>query len=150
MEMLDGLPYNIVIQKVSFTDALYLIKQGEHDYEEPLSQLIDINFFADKWSKLAKFIIVKDNDNLVALLIFYENAEMEKIYATHFVVSSKYRNQGIGQKVLHCLHMYAKNIGYKFIELEVIKNSSAYKLYNKFGYLVQENRNDKFLMRYIL
>ena len=67
MERLEGIPYDVVIQRVSFTDALNLIRQGEFDYEKPLSQLIDIDSCADKWSRLANFLIVKDNDVLVAL-----------------------------------------------------------------------------------
>ena len=150
MERLEGVPYDVVIQRVSFTDALNLIRQGEFDYEKPLSQLIDIDSCADKWSRLANFLIVKDNDVLVALLVFYENIEKGFIYVTHFVVSSKYRNKGIGQKVLKYLHGYAMTIEGKCIELEVIKNTSAYHLYNKLGYAVIENRDKKFLMQFQL
>lgn len=146
----EGIPYNVVIQQVSLTDALYLIRQGEYDYEEPLSQLIDIELCANKWSKLAKFLIVRDSDELVSLLVFYENAEKGMIYITHFVVSSKYRNHGIGQKMLQYLHVYAMTVGCKYIELEVIKNTAAYKLYNKLGYVVIENRDNKFLMQFQL
>lgn len=150
MERLEGIAYDVVIQRVSFTDALNLIRQGEFDYEKPLSQLIDIDSCADKWSRLANFLIVKDNDVSVALLVFYENIEKGMIYITHFVVSSKYRNHGIGQKILQYLHAYAMTIGCKYIELEVIKNTVAYKLYNKLGYVIIENRDDKFLMQYVL
>ena len=38
----------------------------------------------------------------------------------------------------------------KCIELEVIKNTSAYHLYNKLGYDVIENRDKKILMQFKL
>ena len=82
--------------------------------------------------------------------MFYENIEKGFIYVTHFVVSSKYRNKGIGQKVLKYLHRYAMTTEGKCIELEVIKNTSAYHLYNKLGYAVIENRDNKFLMQFQL
>ena len=52
-----------------------------------------------------------------------------------FVVLKSYRNQGIAQKMLTGIEMFARNKGFAKITLEVLEhNEPATKAYSKFGF----------------
>ena len=143
----DSIKYSVEIKHVSCEDAISMIKEGENDYEQPLSQLINIELCAEKWSRLAKFLVVKNSVELVSLLVFYENLDTKMLYITHFVVSQKYKNRGVGKFVLRYLHDYAKTTKMSYVQLEVYSDSIAYKLYSNLNYRVIEDRNSKYLMQ---
>lgn len=147
-EKLYKTTYNVFVNRLSYCEALNFIKLGEHDYDRPLSEIIDIELCAKKWSKYAYFLFVLDKKDLVSLLVFYNNKKSRMLYLTHFVVSSRFRCQGIGTKVFQYLHKYAESINCKTLQLEVFRETPAYRLYNKLGYVVVEDRGDKLLMEY--
>ena len=53
----------------------------------------------------------------------------------HVVISSKYRNQGLGKKLFEWIYKYAQSIGYEATELNTfIHNVKSHRFYENEGY----------------
>lgn len=75
----------------------------------------------------------------------YLNEELSQIYIPFISVDRDYRKRGIARALLDQLKFFK---GYSFIRLEVIKNNEALFFYRKYGFVIEENRNNKYLMKY--
>lgn len=124
---------------------LYL-NENKEDFKS-LSTSEAIDFYARKWSKKAKFLLLKnDNAELLSLIVFYINVDRKILYIPFFVVSKNYRNKGLGHKMLNYLTDYYSEVFYS-IELEVSKeNIKAYKFYLKEDFIIKTENKDSYLM----
>jgi GNAT superfamily N-acetyltransferase len=53
----------------------------------------------------------------------------------HVIISSTYRNKGLGKKLFEWIHKYAQSIGYEATELNTyINNTKSHKFYENEGY----------------
>ncbi len=91
---------------------------------------------------------VTDNDKIVAFLsieVHYE--EEEYIYLDDLSVTKDYRNKGIGTSLIKRSEEYAKELGIHSIYLHVEKsNDSAFRLYKRLGYTINEEQRSRYLM----
>lgn len=133
------------IKKLSFEEVRNLLIASENDYNPPLSQWIDIEKCAQKWSEKAWFLIGKYANEIASVLVFYRNDVAGMLYVAHFSVSAKYRHKGIGHAMLSKLIEQYKG-EYKKIELEVKKDSAAYAFYIQEGFECVEDRATKFYL----
>lgn len=78
---------------------------------------------------------------------FYKNVEAKQLYVTLICVDKQLQGQGLGSKMLKVLETL-KGEGFETIGLEVVKtNQIAYHFYKKHGFVEEEDRSRKFLMR---
>lgn len=133
---------NFVTCRLSYMEVLNILNASEHDYEPVLSQLIDIDACARKWSEKAWFLIGKDVNDIASVLVFYKNDVVGVLYIAHFSVSAKYRHRRIGHAMLSILIEQYKD-EYKSIELEAKKDSVAHAFYIREGFEYIEDRGTK-------
>lgn len=68
--------------------------------------------------------------------------ENNTIYLSYLVVKERYRNQGIGTKMIQYACQISKNKGYSYIILNVDNdNPNAKRLYEKLGFVAVETDN---------
>ena len=136
----------VTIECLSPAEAEQIVRQGENAFDKPLSDAIDIPKLSEKWSRYAKFLIVKDEEELAALIVYYENRLEKFLYITHFVVMPNYRHMGLGHFALNSLLNFSDG-GYEQIRLEVRKdNALAHAFYNREQFIVLKETE----MTYIL
>lgn len=140
---------NFVTCRLSYMEVLNILNASEHDYEPVLSQLIDIDACARKWSENAWFLLGKEANEIASVLVFYKNDVTRSLYVTHFSVSTKFRHGGVGHKTLEALTSeYTSN--YQYIDLEAEKIGKAYMFYIREGFSLKEDRKNKALLTKIL
>lgn len=101
-------------------------------------------FLLDNDNKIVGYLIgnIKDiNDGRVVYYIGY------------FYIIQKYRNYGLGKKMLLTALDYVTTINIKFVMLMSKKDSKAYEMYRKYGFMIDpliklNNRNYNVLLYY--
>ena len=107
---------------------------------------IDILSYSEKLSKFANFIVCKEHSDIVAYIAFYRNDEIGQLYIPLICVLPKYQHKGLATKMFKYLKVKYR-LQYRTIALEVLKqNDKAYEFYVKQGFMIAEDRKDKFLM----
>jgi len=141
-------PYRVQIESCDLDKAKTLVFATNYDFDPPLSQTIDIDKMAEKWSKYAKFLTLhNEDDEVVALVVFYENRDERFLYIPHFVVRSPFRHQGVGHACIEYLLEAEKIDGYNVLRLEVLKtNDNAIQFYHKEGFERKEERENTYLL----
>lgn len=129
---------------LSIEECKYLL--GEEFTPDELYSRVDITQYAQKISEKAFFLLDKDGNKTRGFIAYYLNNESSFIFITRIAVSSNFRHQGIGRKMIDTLsNHYSRE--YKAIELEVEKtNDVAMKFYHSMGFDVIDDRETKFLM----
>lgn len=140
--------YAAQIESWEVEKAKVLVCATNYDFDPPLSQSIDIDKIAEKWSKYAKFLTLHNEDNeRVALVVFYENKEERFLYIPHFVVRAPFRHKGVGHTCIKYLLEKTKSEGFETLRLEVLKtNANAIQFYHKEGFVLKEERENTYLL----
>ena len=95
----------------------------------------------------ASFVVCSDEKDVKGFTAFYKNVEAKQLYVTLICVDKQLQGQGLGSKMLETLESL-KSEGFEAVALEVLKtNQTAYHFYKKHGFIEQEDRGEKFLMR---
>ena len=139
--------YQVSIESLNPIEAEQIVRLGEYAFDKLLSEAMDIPKMANKWSHYAKFLMLKDEDNLAALIVFYENCEENFIYITHFVVMPDYRHIGMGHYALiSLLECYSNK--YNQIRLKVRKtNSIARAFYTREQFEILEELDEAYVLK---
>ena len=137
------------IKKLSYDEVKNLLIASENDYEPVLSQLIDIDACTRKWSEKAWFLLGKEGDDVVSVLVFYRNDTTRSLYIAHFSVSSRFRHSGVGHRTLEALIRECAT-DYQYIDLEAEKNGIAHKFYIREGFSLKEDKKNKVLLTKVL
>lgn len=89
-----------------------------------------------------------EHDTIIAFLsIEVHHEDVEYIYLDDLSVTDLYRNQGIGTSLIKRAEAYAEEISISKIYLHVEKtNTSALRLYRRFGYGIEEEQGTRYLM----
>ena len=106
--------------------------------------------------ELLGWYLLDDNNNITGYLIGTKKEVGDGRYVyfiDYFYIITKYRNKGMGTKMLILCINYIKNINIKFIMLITEINSNAYKMYNRMGFVKEplmtlNNPNFKILLYY--
>lgn len=104
--------------------------------------------FAEKLSDKANFAVCTCDDEMAGFTAYYLNCSARQVYITLICVDSMFQSHGIGGKMIDWLSSLAKKEGYTSIALEVNKvNGKAHRFYVKHGFVEQEDRCEKLLMK---
>jgi GNAT superfamily N-acetyltransferase/2-polyprenyl-3-methyl-5-hydroxy-6-metoxy-1,4-benzoquinol methylase len=113
----------------------------------PLNSYVDIELYSRKLYDKA-ILFSKFNNNLIGLVAVYDN-EIEKYgWITNVSVDPDYSGRGIATELLNRSFDFFTKKGYKNIFLEVFgNNKKAINLYIKQGFIKQEKKGDKMILK---
>ena len=87
------------------------------------------------------------NKEVVAFLSVEVYRKDSYVYLDDLSVTEKYRDKGIGTKLISLAEDYSKDIGVSAIVFHVEKtNENAHKLYRKLGYMDNEDQGNRMRM----
>lgn len=141
---------DVRIQNSSFWSKesfLLLMKKADKLFTPPISEGIDLKAYSEKLYAYASLVVCRDGKDVKGFAAFYKNVGAKQLYITLICVDKQLQGQGIGSQMLETLESL-KCEGFETIALEVVKtNQTAYHFYKKQGFIEQEDRGEKFLMR---
>jgi len=90
------------------------------------------------------------NDTIIGYIAIEVHNETEKfVYLDDISVSEAFRSKGVGSALIKKAESYAAEINAAYIALHVeSSNTSALKLYERLGYSVRCNEENRFFMRH--
>lgn len=133
------------IRQLNCESVASILIATDKEFAPPLSQIVDIQQYAAKLAKYAKWATCFIDDEFVGGVAFYENQRENQLYVSYVCVLPHCRKQGIGKSLFDFIVRHTN--GFNSIALEVNKkNIKAYSFYIKYGFSVAEDRDDKFLM----
>lgn len=96
----------------------------------------------------AELLIHQAAGKTLGFVFFYCNSESKDFsYITLISTSNAARGQGVGYSLVNQVLFLSKQRGYTACRLEVRKsNKSALAFYERMGFQIIEDRNDRFLM----
>ena len=98
--------------------------------------------------KKDRIYVAQDSEVVGFLSVEVHHEQNHYIYLDDFSVTEKYRNMGIGTKLIDAAESYARKNGIPAVLLHVEKtNESAMGLYEKLGYTIYRNDGHRFLMK---
>ena len=128
---------NIAIRHLSFSDVKRVAENEAECFSMPWSQ----DAFTEELSLDSAICFVALCDGEIAGFI-NGRIVLDEFYINNVAVTKKFRNAGVGTRLVDDLSDYLKNI-VSFITLEVREsNVAAQKLYRKCGYTVVGKRKD--------
>ena len=96
-----------------------------------------------------RIYVAQCDEKVVAFLSIevYRLPDLAYLYLDDFSVSAPYRGQGIGTQLLKTAEQYAQTLEIGKIVLHVEKsNTSARKLYERFGYQIMKDEGHRYRM----
>lgn len=104
----------------------------------------NVTEYIEKVSKYAQVIVACKDDQLIGFIAFYANDfKTQTAYVTQFLVDQKYRNQGVGKKLLSECEVECKKKEFLCLRLEVGKdNENASSFYEHCGF-IRDTATDK-------
>lgn len=91
-----------------------------------------------------KRIYYNNIDKSIRFALYYYNDDPSILYFSNLHVDEKYRNRGIGQKILDYVFEYTKKHEYKDIILNVVKDSWVQKWYERNGFEYIEDADGEY------
>jgi ribosomal protein S18 acetylase RimI-like enzyme len=138
------------LSKLIYINFLYLqnepgLKYTLDDIQETLKASNNISFFlTDSENKIVGYLIGIPKEISDGRFVYY---------ISYFYIIEKYRGYGLGEKMLEYTINYIKKLNIKFIMLITKKESVAYNLYTKYGFIKDpiieiQNNNYILMIRY--
>ncbi|WP_446787894.1 GNAT family N-acetyltransferase [Macellibacteroides fermentans] len=144
----------MIIKKLEIENKLTLtqfLTEVQNDFNPPLFQRITensdvstINDYCEKLFLKANVFSIYDNKKIVAVIAIYTNDNIDqKAYIPILSVKDKYKGIGLATRLLEKALQCAKEFNMKIINVKTWpENNAAIRLYDKFGFKIQQK--DKF------
>lgn len=120
-------------------------------YNNPKSGIVIQNAeeYVDKLLRFSTIITYYSEGTLLAFISYYKNNYDDKIgFLTMILVDEPLQGKGIGEMLLMNSIADLKMQNFEYYFLEVLKsNRKAIKMYEKYGFEYNEDRNNSILMR---
>lgn len=127
------------IELTDFNEVKSFIINSDHDFTPSLSSRVNLTEYTTKLINNSVLFSISRNEVIHALVACYANNHVEKIaYIPYIAVSKKYRGLGYSKLLLNYLIDYLINHDFKSVSLTVKKNSTAYNLYKKYGFIEKQ------------
>jgi len=136
---------NLKVQQLtSKLEIINILNEFNNDFTPPISKKVgNLDQYSNKLYNNAFVYAIISEKNL-GFIAFYANDSIKKItYIPFIAVSKEARNNSIGSKLLSICHDKAKELGMRFIKLEVQnENKIAQNFYEKNGFYYLEEATD--------
>ncbi len=143
------IPINYKTKTAGEGDIYSHLMECNDTFVSQLAKRINIKEYSTKlFEKTVTFEAWLDNRVIGLVSAYFNDANNAKAYITDVSVKEKYNQMGIASNLMNMCIEYAKRNNYKMVELEVHKdNVAAIKLYNRYGFVQYDSKNDNLLMR---
>ena len=104
--------------------------------------------YLQKLERHAELLTHHDSSGILGFVFFYCNAPDKKAsYITLIGTSIQARGKGVGYGLMQHVLSLSRHRGFSWCKLEVRKNNErAYAFYQQTGFVVEEDRGEKYLM----
>ncbi|MEQ5729662.1 GNAT family N-acetyltransferase [Providencia alcalifaciens] len=127
------------IELTDFNEVKNFIINSDHDFTPSLSSRVNLAEYTTKLINNSVLFSISKNEVILALVACYANNHVEKIaYIPYIAVSKQYRGLGCSKLLLNYLIDYLINHEFRSVSLTVKKNSTAYNLYKKYGFMEKQ------------
>lgn len=134
----------IGIDNISENELFEILRGSSQDFDPPLDEAIDIKFYANKWSSLARIITAREKNQVIGIIVFYLNKEYS--FIPHLWVDAAFQRRGIGQALIDELINEVENKT-DCLMLEAVKtNEKALSFYHKNGFCILSDRDEKYTL----
>ena len=135
-----------------FIAILTHLDKCKNDFFPPLDQTVDLKDYSKKIARNAEqFECWADNELIGLIAAYFNNHEERIVFITNVSVAKEYKGLGIASYLMSNCINYARKKKFCKIELEVNKYAeAAVKLYNKYGFKQEHEKNDIYKMGFNL
>lgn len=131
----------------SYEELLNLLIHFNNMFVPPFSQHVDLSIYTNKLLQHASFVYCMSGKNIISLLAYYKNDVTCELYIPYICVENSKQNTGIGKKMINTL-IENNRENYNSIVLEVVKsNVNGLSFYFRNGFVIEEERLDRYLLR---
>lgn len=131
----------------SYEELFNLLIRFDNMFVPPFSQCIDLSKYTNKLLQHASFVYCMSGKNIISLLAYYKNNVTRELYIPYICVENSKQNTGIGKKMMNTLIENNREY-YNSIVLEVVKsNVNGLSFYFRNGFVIEEERLDRYLLR---
>ena len=143
---------NFYIRALSQEEILEFLKKNENDHYKKLSELVDLNSYAEKLSEKALHFTLYEKEKLVGFSASYFNNDISKVgYISVISILAGYRRFGLGGILINHIIKYARENLYKEIVVKPDCNNSALiGFFEKYGFIMSEKIANRCLIKYII
>ena len=128
-------------------EVLGLLNKADKDFVPSLSETMDLIFYSEKWSCLARKIVALEDETIIGSIFFYFSEQSNTVYIPFFWTDKRFQRKGVGKGMFEYL---LDAVHCNLVELEVVKdNYPAIAFYNRMGFILKEDRGSKQLMGYV-
>lgn len=123
-----------------------LLQRGDKDFCPHLSEIVNLEVYAEKLCSYADFKIIGTQGNVLGCLAYYKNYPNQFLYITHFWINTLCKKKGHGRFLVDKL-VREEGAGFKEVCLEIYKiDEEAKKFYEALNFKLKEDRNDRILL----
>ncbi len=139
---------NYAVKTASEHDIRSLLFLCDDSFGPPLSQRVDIAEYSKKiFDKAITFEAWHGKDLIGLVAAYFNDASGSAGFITNVSITSDYMGKGIATDLMSSCLSYARQCGFKNINLEVLNtNLQAISLYKKFGFKETGTRDNTILM----
>lgn len=138
-----------MIRVIGKSDILNLLHEFDSVFPHNREKVSNYDNWASKISDNG-FAVVTDNNNHAGMAVFYANdTEGRKGYISLIGLKPDFRGKGLGKSLLNDVIEEMKKNGMNCVLLEVDDdNQSAKDFYTRFGFKLEEKRENTQLLKY--
>ncbi len=141
------------IKSLSKKEIFGFLKKNENDHYQKLSDLVDLEDYAQKLSEKALHFTLYDQDTLIGFSGCYFNDETSKVgYISGISILDAYRGIGLGGQLLKHIVVYGKENGFRVVNITPdCNNNGLISFLEKYGFIVTETvANNRCLIQYTI
>lgn len=142
----------MIERSLNSKDLVKFLEKNRYRFPDNLNEIKNLENFSEKVIKKGVVYFYYLNKQPVGLISGYmNNTETFTSYVNLLVISESYSHRGIGNLLLQTFEKEAQKNGMLFNTLKVVKdNENAMKLYEKSGYKIVADDNDRYVLSKLL
>ena len=129
--------------RVALEELKQSLYDADKDFVPPLSERVNLDEYAHKLIKIARFVTERDiNGNIKGIVAYYvDDKESPNGFVTHVATKKEYRHQGIAKRLMARTISNCKKAGKTGVDLQT-SNPDALHLYQGMGFEVSSTSPD--------
>jgi GNAT superfamily N-acetyltransferase len=139
--------YRITENTASVKDVIGHLEKCSKNFYPPLFTYVDISVYSIKIVNNAETVEIWHENILIGLVAIYLNdSKFEHAFITNISVDENFQGIGLSKKMLDLALQKAKNLGFKYVSLDVsLENEKAINLYKSRAFLLIEKKKTGFV-----
>lgn len=140
------------VNGLSAKDLYRFLIKCDIQFFPQLSSRVNLSEYSEKLFHNSTIINAKKNNEIIGIIAFYVNDNsIDYGFISLICVLNNYKGNGVGSNLMNECILLVKKKRLKSIKLEVdIENRYSMSFYRKFGFHVQDQRQNLFLMEKLL